>query len=167
MGSGSESKKVKDLHLLVGIMQSRCIGHWVGWPIRHGACIELREGGHYKRQTGHQQQQWKFGDNQNIPLSSFELACATNVGTFLLTRMTTSIFKCIDGPLYVDADGFGVFAQALNLIRWEADIFVGGVVIAFDVNGAGTFSWGAFLNFFSAAVHAHVSKHLDFPILHL
>jgi hypothetical protein len=61
----------------------------------------------------------------NLPLSSFELACATNVGTFLLTGMTTSTFKFLDGPLDVDADGFGVFARALNHFGWEADVFVG------------------------------------------
>jgi hypothetical protein len=106
----------------------------------------------------------------NLPLSSFELACATNVGTFLLTGMTTSTFKFLDGPLDVDADGFGVFARALDRFGWEADVFVGGAVVALDVegavDGAGTFSRGAFCNFFSAAVRPRVNEHFNFPILH-
>jgi hypothetical protein len=121
-----------------------------------------------ERQTVHQQRQWKLDDNQNLPLSSFELACATNVGTFLLTRMTTSIFKLVVGPLDADADpdGFGVFAWVVNLVGWEAEEVLGGADFALDVDGAFDLARAAFLSRFSSSVRSRVSEHFNLPMLH-
>jgi hypothetical protein len=121
-----------------------------------------------ERQTGHQQQQWKLGDNQNLPLYLFELAYATNVGTFLLTGMTTSIFKLVIGPLDADPDpdGFGVFAWVIDLIGREAEEVFGVADFALDVNGAFDLAQAAFLSCFSSSVRSRVSEHFNLLMLH-
>src|SRR5580693_5953692 len=90
----------------------------------------------------------EFQQLPNLPLSSFELACATNVGTFLLTGMTTSIFKLVVGPLDADADpdGFGVFARVVDLVGREAEEVLGGADFALDVDGAFDLARAAFLS---------------------